>query len=328
MPRFFDVFGDAAAAGPDVRAGRGALRRQCRGRSSVKAFWARRFDRSPAAIGARLIVGGTGYTIVGVMPRAFTSAAIDVWVPAQLSPRVLRGREARFLTGVGRIKRGVTLPRRRADLARVQAQLGAQYPRTDKDWSRRRARPEGGRASATTVAPMFLVFGAVALLFAIAIANVAGLVLVQLHRRASEFAIRAAIGASRRQVVGAVMREAAIVAALGAVAGARSLVADAPRRPRRSRPIPRMAEVGARSARARVRRADPASRPRRCSACCPRSPRRAGALPALLSSAGRGGSTGRAPAAGRHRRRATRARRRARRQRRAARPQLRRAERR
>ena len=56
-------------------------------------------------------------------------------------------------------------------------------------------------------------FGAVALLFAIAVANVAGLVLVQLHRRAAEFAIRAAIGASRRQVVGAVMREVALVAA-------------------------------------------------------------------------------------------------------------------
>jgi hypothetical protein len=36
-------------------------------------FWTRRFGRSPGAIDQRLVIGGRGYTIVGVMPRAFTS---------------------------------------------------------------------------------------------------------------------------------------------------------------------------------------------------------------------------------------------------------------
>jgi predicted permease len=68
--------------------------------------------------------------------------------------------------------------------------------------------------------PLWLVFGAVALLFLIAIANVAGLVLVQLHRRAAEFAVRTAIGGSRAQVIGAVMREVGLLAAAGASGGA------------------------------------------------------------------------------------------------------------
>ena len=42
-----------------------------------------------------------------------------------------------------------------------------------------------------------LVFGAVASLWLIAVANIAGLTLVQVHRRARELAIRAALGASR-----------------------------------------------------------------------------------------------------------------------------------
>src|SRR5258708_27261933 len=67
---------------------------------------------------------------------------------------------------------------------------------------------------------LFLIFGAVALLLLIAVANVAGLVLVQLRRRAIDFAIRSAIGAPPRQVVMVVMREVAILAILGGVGGA------------------------------------------------------------------------------------------------------------
>jgi predicted permease len=54
---------------------------------------------------------------------------------------------------------------------------------------------------------------------AIATPNVAGLFLVQVHRRARELAVRQAIGGSRGQIVGAVMREVALVAALGSIGG-------------------------------------------------------------------------------------------------------------
>ena len=63
-------------------------------------------------------------------------------------------------------------------------------------------------------------FGAVALLWTIAIANIAGLMLVQLHRRSRELAIRAALGASRSRVIGTVVREGLILAIAGGAAGA------------------------------------------------------------------------------------------------------------
>src|SRR5258705_2730199 len=107
MPRYFDVFGMAPAAGRTFVADEERY-----GGSTTAVIsdglWARRFGRRPAAVGARLIVGGTGYTIVGVMPRAFTAAALHVWVPAQLAPGLMRVREARFIGGVGRMKPGVT----------------------------------------------------------------------------------------------------------------------------------------------------------------------------------------------------------------------------
>jgi putative ABC transport system permease protein len=218
MPRYFQVFGMAPSAGRTFVADEERY-----GGSTAAvisdAFWARRFGRNPSAVGARLTIAGTGYTIVGVMPRAFTSATTDIWIPAQLSPGLFKYREDRFLSGVGRMKTGVTLDEARRDLAGVQAVLGMQYPGTDKDWS-----VDVLDLKATRIGdyrrPLLLVFGAVALLFAISVANIAGLVLVQLQRRTSEFAIRAAIGASRRQIVGAVMREVAIVAVAGGACGA------------------------------------------------------------------------------------------------------------
>ena len=218
MPRFFEVFGMAPLAGrtftPDEE--------RYGGTAAVvisEALWTRRFGRSPSAIGARLIVAGTAVTIVGVMPRSFTTAATQVWVPAQLAPAMMQIREARFLSGVGRIRPGLSMTDARQDLARVQAELGAAYPRTDKDWSADVRALKEVRVGEYR-RPLFLVFAAVGLLLVIAVANVAGLVLVQLSRRAPELAIRAAIGASRVQVIAAVMREIGIIAVAGCAAGA------------------------------------------------------------------------------------------------------------
>jgi putative ABC transport system permease protein len=235
-PRFFDVFGMAPLVGrtftPDEERFGGppvAL--------ISESLWTRRYGRDPAVIERRLVfaAAGTGigtgagagvgtgrsvgYSIVGVMPKAFTSAAIDIWLPEQTPPGLLRVREARFLSGVGRIKRKVTLSQATADLVRVERALGDQYPESDQGWSVSVGDLKELRIGEYRRA-LWLVFGAVALLFAIAIANIAGLTLVQLHRRARELSIRQAIGGSRSQIVGTIMLEVLAIAAAGSAAGA------------------------------------------------------------------------------------------------------------
>ena len=241
MPKFFDVFAMAPLAGrtfvPDEERYGGATAVVISER-----VWARRFARSPSAVGSRLTIGGQGYTIVGVMPRAFTTAATDVWLPAQVSPGVSMHRDARFVTGVGRIRAGFSIEDARADLARVQGRLGEQYPATDKDWSAE-IRDLKSAYIGDFRQPLLLVFSAVALLFGIAVANVAGLVLVQLHRRATELAVRAAIGASRGQIVETLLREIAIIAALGAAGGAIASVWLTRAAAAAFTSIPRMADV-------------------------------------------------------------------------------------
>ena len=134
VARYFDVFRMAPLAGRTFVADEERFGGPTAAVIS-EGLWARRFGRSPEAIGSRLVIGGAGYPIVGVMPRAFTTAATEVWLPAQLAPGLMQVREARFLGGVGRMKPGVTVAAAQRDLAAVQAALGEQFPRTDKDWS-------------------------------------------------------------------------------------------------------------------------------------------------------------------------------------------------
>ncbi len=222
-PRFFAVYGMAASVGRTFSSDE---ERVGGPRAAVisDAFWTRRYARAPDVVGRRLVLGGVGYTIAGVMPPAFTGALTDVWLPAQTPAGLLRIRQARFLSGVGRMKPGVTVDEALADLARVQRSLGERYPASDKGWSASVADLKELRVGEYRRA-LWLVFGAVALLLAIAIANIAGLLLVQLHRRAREFAIRQAIGGSRAQIVGAVMSEVLLIATVGSVAGAGSAYA-------------------------------------------------------------------------------------------------------
>jgi putative ABC transport system permease protein len=169
-------------------------------------------------LGSRLVLGGKGYTIIGVAPASFSNPSIDLWLPAQISSFLMRVREARFFSGVGRMKAGVTIAQAREDLARVQRQLGDQFPATDRGWSAvvgdlKEYRVRNYRRG------LFLVLGTVVLLFLIAIANTAALSLTQVSRRSNEFAIRSALGAHRGQIATAVLRESAIIAAVSLAAG-------------------------------------------------------------------------------------------------------------
>jgi putative ABC transport system permease protein len=216
-PRFFDVYGTRPVIGRipnrQEEGSGGPL-------TAVISYglWTRRYAQDAGVLGQRLVIGGTGCAIIGVMPKDFARPGVDLWIPAQTNPSLMRLREARYFRGVGRMKPGVTIEQAQADLARVQRQLGEQYPQTDKDWSAlakdlKETRVGGYRRT------VLLVFGAVALLMLIAVANIAGLTLAQLHQREREMAIRSALGASRGQVVATVMREVLLIAAGGAVLG-------------------------------------------------------------------------------------------------------------
>lgn len=181
-------------------------------------LWASRYGRSPSVLERELVIGGKRYAIVGVMPPSFGAPKTQVWLPAQVPASLLQVRDERFYSGIGRLRPGVTLAQAQADLGRVEAQLGRQYPATDKGWSAQVSSLKDAEVGASAAA-VWTIFGAVLLLLLLAIANLAGLTLAQLQNRERELAVRSALGGSRAQVLAGVMREMLLLAAAGAVLG-------------------------------------------------------------------------------------------------------------
>ncbi len=240
-PRYFDVYRTAPLVGRTFTAEEDKF-----GGPAVAVIsyglWTRRFGQDPRVTSNRLVLGGRGFSIVGVMPKDFAAASIDVWLPAQTYPPLMRQRDARFFTGIGRMKPGVTIQQAQGDLARVQRQLGEQFARTDKDWSaivRDLKESRVGDYRRT----LLLVFGAVGMLLLIAVANIAGLTLAQLHTREREMAIRSSVGASRQQVVATVMREVLLIAAAGAAFGGAAAAASVKLMSGFFTDLPRLAEL-------------------------------------------------------------------------------------
>lgn len=182
------------------------------------AFWSRRFNRSPHVIGTRLRLGSDAYTVIGVMPPTFLYPTIDIWLPAKLNPYLLRARDARFFTGVGRLRVGQTVEQARADLASVQRQLGLDFPATDKGWS---SVVSGMKDSIIGNRGLYvwIAFAAVAVLMILACVNLAGLMLGRMQQRRNELAIRVSLGATRSQLVAAVLREVTLIVIAGSALG-------------------------------------------------------------------------------------------------------------
>ena len=240
-PRFFQVYGQQPVAG---RWFSDDEERETGPNAAVisERFWIRRFNRAPAAIGQTLMISGNGYPIVGIMPASFSAASTDVWLPAKTSPWLLGQREARFLNGVGRLKPGVTIEQAARDLALVQEELGRQFPRTDAGWSAEvRSLKEGRIASSRR--GLVLMFASVGALWLIAVANIAGLTLMHVRRRARELAIRAALGASRGRAIAMVWREGLIIGGLGAGLGGAMAIGLVRVIPRVLTAMPRMNEL-------------------------------------------------------------------------------------
>ena len=140
------------------------------------------------------------------------------WIPAQMSAGLLQARQARFYTAVGRLKPGVTSEQAEADLSTVQAQLGEQFPQTDKGWTAR-AIPLKEEKIGGVRRSLWLLFGAVTLLLLAACGNVACLMLADATRREREVAVRFALGASRSAIVRQLFIEGLVLALAGAVGG-------------------------------------------------------------------------------------------------------------
>ncbi len=185
-------------------------------------LWERFFKRNPHVLGRALIFDSKPATVVGVMPPAMSSPqGTDAWFPIMRrsdNPGWMNRANHPMMFGWGRLKPGVSVAQARAEIRTIAARLEKQYPETNAGVTAEvKSLLEnlvGGYRKNLT-----LLFGAVALVLLIACANLANLFAARGAARAREFAIRAAIGASRARIVRQLFLESAVIAALGGGGG-------------------------------------------------------------------------------------------------------------
>lgn len=205
-------------------------------------MWRRRFGGDLAIVGKEVVLDGTHYTVVGVMPRTFENVlapSAEVWTPLRYDPALPQdGREwGHHLRMVGRLRPNTSVEQARRELNAIASEPVPGLARVPWASLRNGITVVSLQAELTrSVRPVLLaMLGAVGLLLVMACVNVTNLMLGRGVRRRGELAMRTALGAGRGRLVRQLVTESVIIAgvsgALGLVVaevGVRALVALSP----------------------------------------------------------------------------------------------------
>ncbi len=179
-------------------------------------LWKRMSGRNPAVLGQTLQLDGNAFTIVGVLPtEAGFPADIDLLRPLAADP--LQGKDSWYLSGIGRIRKGVTLEQARDDLMRIHRSLVEQHPAngiTSPTVNTLRHRYLGEYWQGVTI-----LLGAVGLVLLIACCNVAAIMLARGSHRSREIATRLALGATGGRIIRHILTESILLSAVGGIIG-------------------------------------------------------------------------------------------------------------
>lgn len=181
--------------------------------------WLKRFGARHDVVGQTVTLSGVPHTIIGVLPASFQFAPLgkaEFWTTARPVRGCTRGCHA--LTGIARLKDGVSVDTARANIQAIARQLELQYPITN--------RGQGGFVEllagqiVSDIRPVLLaLLGGAGLLLLIACVNVSSLLLVRSESRKREIAVRGALGASRLRLIQQFTTDGFVLVAAGAILG-------------------------------------------------------------------------------------------------------------
>jgi predicted permease len=188
-------------------------------------LWQRRFGGDPDVVGRTLHLNERSIAVVGVMDPEFRgiSSGVDAWLPLGMLSMVAGtgiqdSRGSRFLVAIGRLGPGVDLDAAQKEMDVIATDLQEQYPAEHEDrFARVQSFRDGYLGSLASL--LWVLVGAGGLLLVIAAANVANLLLVRTHARTRELVVRRAMGADGTRVVGQMLVESLVLAAVGGTVG-------------------------------------------------------------------------------------------------------------
>ncbi len=190
-------------------------------------LWRRRFGARTDVAGKTLRIDDKPVVIAGVLPRAFAfpDREIDLWLPLELTAADLsddnRGNE--YMDMLARLRDGVSLEQAQAEMNVISAWARERVPERKQFLLDSKWRVELRSLREDTVgrfqSALFVLFGAAALVLLLAVANVSGLFLARTIGRARELSVRAALGAGRMRIAGALAAEVVLVTIMGGMLG-------------------------------------------------------------------------------------------------------------
>jgi predicted permease len=184
-------------------------------------FWQRRFGGSPSVMGTSLELNDIPFEIIGVMPEGFTFPERDIWLPQT----VLSGwdmREARRGTDswrvVGRLAAGQSLEAARTEMSQIASRLERAHPSENAGLGVNVVPLHDQVTGSSLRLALWTLFGAVGLVLLVACANAAHVIVARGLRRAQEYSIRVALGATTSRLVRLALTETLLISlAAGAV---------------------------------------------------------------------------------------------------------------
>lgn len=235
---FFGLLGVKAAVGRAF----GPAEDRVRGGDPVAvisyAFWQRELSGDPAVLERTLLVGRSGFRVIGVAPREFRGALVgwpvDIWAPITMQAELLPGhdyltpRDTLWLQVLARLEPGVTR-------ATAQAGINVVFQQWLKDWAAAEKLHEGfgrqrivlrdGARGTSSIRgqfgdPLAVMMAMVGLVLLIACGNIANLTMARASGRTREIGVRLALGAGRGRLIRQMVTESLLVAALGGMLGA------------------------------------------------------------------------------------------------------------
>jgi predicted permease len=193
-------------------------------------LWRRAYGADPNVLGRTIRLDNDSLTIIGVLPPGFrhpgptTSGDAEVFCAGGFSgdpfPAPMRGTRI-LVSGIGRLKPGLTLAQAQARLTAMAAQLRHDFPTDYPPQAQWTIEIQPLQETLVgKVRPMLLVLlGAVILIVFIVSLNIANLLLARASGRQQEMAVRLALGASRGRMVRQMLTESMLLSLIGGVAG-------------------------------------------------------------------------------------------------------------
>lgn len=181
--------------------------------------WQKRYGGDPAVVGRAVRINGKPATIIGVMPERFKFPSNEEFWMALVPSPDLEKRENRNLNLFGLVRPRTSVADAHADLRVISGRLAAEHPDTNKEFGSL-VRTFHDTYNGDQIRSVFLMMlGAVAFVLLIACANVANMMLSRALARGREIAVRAAMGATRWQIVRQMLVESVLLSALGGLLG-------------------------------------------------------------------------------------------------------------